>query len=190
MGEMADRRGDAVMLPVVKDKRYGAKGTDKPGKFFYLPFCHLGGRRQDIVGIFQEGGFGVGKADPLASRHGMSADEASGKPFPFGQLMDGGFDAPNVRQDGALPQIFFQKRKVFVVVGHRGTEKNIIGVAEERAACFIKGSKGPVRDPFLLRLFKRRFLNIAGQDTRFRPGLPERPRDGAADQPEPVKGTG
>lgn len=76
MREMADRPGNVIVLLIVEYDRNRFQGADKipeRGHLFLRNFCR---RREDIVGIFDQVGFGAGESALLRSCHRVPSDEA------------------------------------------------------------------------------------------------------------------
>ena len=97
MGQMADACRNPVMLPGGQNKGDGADIRYEIAESLHLFFRYLRRRGQQIVGILQKKGMGIGKADALAARHGVSADEVRGQSRFFHTPEGRGFDTAYIR---------------------------------------------------------------------------------------------
>ena len=121
MRQVADGCSDIVVFLVVHDKRNGTHAGYQAAVCFQYPGGYGVRGRQDVIGILQQGGLGIGVARPFAACHGVSADKAMIQSGIVDGIVDGGFDAAHIgEQTVRILNDCFDLRQIAVVFLYRG----------------------------------------------------------------------
>ena len=186
VGHVAHRSGDVVVLVGSHHEGDGAHGLHHAAEGFQLGVGGLRGPGEDVVGVFQQLGLGVGVTHALTAGHGVSSHEVRFKTQTADRIMDPALDAAHVGEDGGVLQERFHLLRVGRVVLHGRAQEDEVALGETR----IDIRHQHVDHPVLVGLGQGFPVGVEGDYPVGSVVSLERTGDGSADEPESQEAEG